>query len=1400
MYADRQRRKVMERDAQLRMLQGDKLARRGLWAEAVAAYTESIDLVSTNPIAFFNRAKCYFEMHDYYRYVFDVSLAIHIEPTNYVLYVARSHGFYMLRKIQEALKDLDYALTQSTSSADLYFRRGVCYYDLRRWNDAISDFTRCLEINPSHPSAYSRRGAAYLKLKNGTLAVEDLKRSVNVNNRAIQHKNYFKYALANLIIGNAQASVDAFSSALELAQNYRSELVSKQRAKSSKIVYGISGAMKEEEEQKVDIRRVTYVYRDTKYQLIPFSDDEQFNIFDDMPPEAPRYVPSVYTAESSRIEKLNAEKAELEATERCFPEYLASRGKAKALLGRHSEALQDFSESITQSPENPQTYYERSSAFRIMGFYENALRDIEFCAHRKLNSDVAYSKAIVCENIGRMNDALTIYEAILAGVFAKPFTLDYLQAFGSKNMSSIDAVVELSFRSADESMAAAEKYIQEDRTVRMLDMDTYIDDLTEHSKRRARESSKAQCDASQDSTTAVDPALLLDTSERAQNRFFGSNSPTTKPTLGKDGIEQIYPKPRFFHLQSLYHAALLYRQKLNFKRAIELVKYALSLDPLDDKIYELLAMLHYDTLDYRNGIECIDKAIELQQKSVMGASWECYYLKAMCYMNVQEYSHALETLIIAQGLPAGGLKEVSMKQAEIERVCGILASLPPGSSISIGYLINQGVSAIPKDPLSPTSAARGYQATKDKDGGKGANKWLGTTASPSSVVFPILDQAGALPGRNNLHILLRKAECLFYLSDYIGCVRSCSLALREFDFSRFTHRGVRQLMNIANLIREHRPLRSFDLDQITKASGNEISPEEVAFLTAEIEVPLNSADKEYIFNTFFLRARALFILNRLERSVKDAFRARFVYTGLGTISTTGVGALLYFMSKLYAFLRLYTKSYHCARDAIKTGIPYYAVSRAHYMQGVALMYTGRRRLAAKCFSLALKCSFAARFAAPIFEHIKGEGIMVLPTLDEIARFVDLYSQYDPADHKHFPRTRPSTAKSILTTTAALKGTSGLLSATTADPSGLEIYDKRFPERSAVEAAIARPTTDQATRRPFISNRLVSMQSLPLTGTEADFSTKIAAHHAQRLNIVESQLKDSRLWTLAEELSTDSQNFDEFLILTNRLHQPENDHLLKGPLRFATTNSWVSPDNVFYLHERAKCLQELGLHELATDDFTTVIRFQPRNDRAYFRRGFSLRAVGLFDEAALDFEKARELRPDFETYQLDYERISKIGYLEVVPYGNEEFYDGTQLDAVSERRIAAQGLRDVYYGPTFPPIPNGPTLEQNVREKRYYYMNYQDVFEMVSTVTDTVRLARNVEHMVPATDEDLGMEADADVGADGETEGEAGEVESEGALRNPNGIPISVPKIIPTVVTGSLPDLPPEVVLGTPAEP
>lgn len=53
---------------------------------------------------------------------------------------------------------------------------------------------------------------------------------------------------------------------------------------------------------------------------------------------------------------------------------------------------------------------------------------------------------------------------------------------------------------------------------------------------------------------------------------------------------------------------------------------------------------------------------------------------------------------------------------------------------------------------------------------------------------------------------------------------------------------------------------------------------------------------------------------------------------------------------------------------------------------------------------------------------------------------------------------------------------------------------------------------------------------------------------------------------------------------------------------------------------------IGCHEQAIEDFSSVIKRNPKNAYAYFWRAFSQKALKYFDKAAEDFEEAKALDP------------------------------------------------------------------------------------------------------------------------------------------------------------------------------
>lgn len=99
-----------------------------------------------------------------------------------------------------------------------------------------------------------------------------------------------------------------------------------------------------------------------------------------------------------------------------------------------------------------------------------------------------------------------------------------------------------------------------------------------------------------------------------------------------------------------------------------------------------------------------------------------------------------------------------------------------------------------------------------------------------------------------------------------------------------------------------------------------------------------------------------------------------------------------------------------------------------------------------------------------------------------------------------------------------------------------------------------------------------------------------------------------------------------------------------------------PSELRYIHERAKAYQMIEEHEKAVEDFDIVIRKNPKNAHAYFRRAFSLKSLKRYAEAVEDFEKARNLDPMNPSLVVNYKKLQGITCIVLCEPGDEKDFD------------------------------------------------------------------------------------------------------------------------------------------------
>mmetsp|Transcript_106837 Transcript_106837/g.147884 ORF Transcript_106837/g.147884 Transcript_106837/m.147884 type:complete len:84 (-) Transcript_106837:94-345(-) len=77
------------------------------------------------------------------------------------------------------------------------------------------------------------------------------------------------------------------------------------------------------------------------------------------------------------------------------------------------------------------------------------------------------------------------------------------------------------------------------------------------------------------------------------------------------------------------------------------------------------------------------------------------------------------------------------------------------------------------------------------------------------------------------------------------------------------------------------------------------------------------------------------------------------------------------------------------------------------------------------------------------------------------------------------------------------------------------------------------------------------------------------------------------------------------------------------------------------------------HERAVEDFNEVIKKNPKNAHAHFRRAFSLKALGCYAQAADDFEKAKSLDPMNPKMVVNYKKLKGITCIVLCEPGEEK---------------------------------------------------------------------------------------------------------------------------------------------------
>ena len=150
------------------------------YQNAIAYYTQVLQLKPNNEDAYFNRGYAHYKLGDNQGAIDDYTQAINIAPNCASAYHNRGVARDDLGDKQGAIDDYTQAINIDPNDVSAYYNRGVARYHLGDKQSAIEDYTQAINIDPNDASAYHNRGDVRHQLGDKQGGIDDFQTAADI--------------------------------------------------------------------------------------------------------------------------------------------------------------------------------------------------------------------------------------------------------------------------------------------------------------------------------------------------------------------------------------------------------------------------------------------------------------------------------------------------------------------------------------------------------------------------------------------------------------------------------------------------------------------------------------------------------------------------------------------------------------------------------------------------------------------------------------------------------------------------------------------------------------------------------------------------------------------------------------------------------------------------------------------------------------------------------------------------------------------------------------------------------------------------------------------------------------------------------------------------------------------